>query len=142
MHKGVERVPTIRLVNVYVSDLDYAKDWYCKVLGFELAQDLPPLAAELRHEGIVFLLHQAKAPTARQFWTESMVTLAFATDDVHEAMKTLKASGVKLIHSEPQFSPLGDWFAFEDPFGNVHEMVQFNDENNSLNGSPESETTR
>ncbi len=26
MHKGVEMMPRIRLVNVYVSDLDYAKD--------------------------------------------------------------------------------------------------------------------
>ncbi len=96
------------------------------MLGFELAQDLPPLAVELQHEGITFLLHKAEAPNVRQFWADSMVTLALATNNVHETMKNLKASGVKLIHSEPQFSPLGDWFAFEDPFGNIHEMVQFN----------------
>lgn len=120
-------MPTIRLVNVYVSDLDYAKDWYCRVLGFEIAQDLPPLAAELQHEGITFLLHQAENPTSRKFWTDSMVTLAFTTDNVQETMKSLRESGVTLMHSEPQFSPLGDWFAFEDPFGNIHEMVQFND---------------
>lgn len=31
-------MPTIRLVNVYVSDLDYAKGWYCQVLGLELSR--------------------------------------------------------------------------------------------------------
>ncbi|MCL4351752.1 MAG: VOC family protein, partial [Firmicutes bacterium] len=97
-------MPTIRLVNVYVSDLDYAKDWYCQVLGFEVARDLPPLALELRHQGITFLLHKAENPTVRKFWMDSMVTLAFATDNVHKAMQNLKESGVKLIHSEPQFS--------------------------------------
>lgn len=85
------------------------------------------MAVELRHEGIIFLLHKAEKPTARQFWTDSMVTLAFATDNVDESMKSLKELGVTLLHREPQFSPLGEWFAFQDPFGNIHEMVQFND---------------
>ena len=55
-----------------------------------------------------------------------MVTLAVATDNVQETLKNLKTSGVKLIYSEQPFSSLGDWFALEDPFGNIHEMVQFN----------------
>ncbi|MCL6625330.1 VOC family protein, partial [Alicyclobacillus shizuokensis] len=44
-------MPQIRLINIYVSDLEQAKLWYCEILGFELAQDLPPLAAQLQHEG-------------------------------------------------------------------------------------------
>lgn len=120
-------MPTIRLVNIYVSDLNHAKDWYGQVLGFELVRDLPPLATQLRHDGITVLLHKAEDPTDRKFWRDSMGTLAFATNNAHESMKHLKEAGVKLVHSEPQFSPLGDWFAFEDPFGNIHEMVQFND---------------
>jgi predicted enzyme related to lactoylglutathione lyase len=53
-----------------------------------------------------------------------MVTLAFATHNVRETQKHLKESGVTLIHDEPQFSPVGEWFAFEDPFGNIREIVQ------------------
>ncbi len=98
-------MPTVRLVNVYFSDLAYAKDWYCKVLGFEMSQDLPTLAAELRHEGVTFLLHKAENSTVRKLGRDSMVTLAFATDNVRETMKRLKESGVTLIHPEPQFSP-------------------------------------
>lgn len=120
-------MPTVRLINVYVSDLEYAKDWYCKILGFEISQDLPPLAIQLRHEGLTFLLHRAENPTTQKFGTDSMLTLAFATNNVHESMKRLKESGVILLHEKPQFSPFGDWFAFEDPFGNIHEMVQFID---------------
>lgn len=77
-------MPTVRLINVYVSDLDYAKEWYCKVLGFEILRDLPPLAVELQHEGVTLLLHKAQQPTDRQFWRDSMVTLAFATDDIRK----------------------------------------------------------
>ncbi len=113
-------MPTLRRVNVYVSDLDYAREWYCQVLGFEVSEDLPPLAVELRHEDITFLLHKAEKPTVRQFWTDSMVTLAFATDNVHGSMKNLEELGVTLLHCEPQFFPVGDWFAFHDPFSGTY----------------------
>lgn len=56
-------MPTVRLVNVYVSDLEYAKKWYCEMLNFEIGQDLPPLAVQLKHDGITLLLHKAEQPS-------------------------------------------------------------------------------
>ncbi|MCL6452167.1 MAG: VOC family protein [Alicyclobacillus sp.] len=120
-------MPQIRLINIYVSDLERARKWYCDVLGFEIAQDLPPLAMELRHDGITLLLHKAERSARNQFWTDSMITLALATDDIRRDIERFRTMGVEILHDEPQFSPFGDWIAFNDPFGNVLELVQFNE---------------
>ncbi len=47
------------------------------------------------------------------------------TDDLESSLKDLKSKGVELIHETPQDCPVGVYAAFRDPFGNVHELIEF-----------------
>jgi len=47
------------------------------------------------------------------------------TDDLAATLNSLKEKGVELIHQTPQKCPVGVYAAFKDPFGNVHELLEF-----------------
>ena len=47
------------------------------------------------------------------------------TDDLKKKMKEFQEKGVEFIHPEVVQFPAGLFNAFKDPFGNVHEIVQF-----------------
>ncbi len=120
-------MPKICLIQINVSDMDKAIEWYCKTLGFEVSKEHYhyPVAVDLIHEGIRFLLHKAAKPTQIDYPNDAQTLICIQTEDIIASMNDLRSKGVELIHETPQDFPAGLYTAFRDPFGNVHELIEF-----------------
>jgi len=120
-------MPKICIIQINVSDLDKAMDWYCKTLGFEISKEHYnyPVAVDLIHEGCRLLLHKADKPTHIDYPDVAQTLICIQTDNIIANMNDLKSKGVELIHETSQNFPDGLYIAFRDPFGNVHELVEF-----------------
>jgi len=115
------------IIQISVSDLDKAIEWYCNTLGFKIAKQHynHPVAVDLIHKGCRLLLHKADKPARIDYPKVSQTLICFQVDDIAATIKDLKRKGVKFVHKTPQEFPAGLFAAFRDPFGNVHELVEF-----------------
>ncbi len=120
-------MPKVCLIQISVSDLDKAIDWYSTTLGFEVSKEHyhHPVAVDLVHEGCRLILHTADKPAYIDYPKVAQTLICIETDDLTAKMKDFKSKGVELIHDTPQKFPAGVYIAFKDPFGNVHELVEF-----------------
>jgi catechol 2,3-dioxygenase-like lactoylglutathione lyase family enzyme len=118
----------VGMVQINVPDLDKAVEWYTKKLDFEISKEHyhPPVAIDLVNEGIRLLLYKAEKETKIDYPKQAQSIIIFETEDLVEEMKNMKKNGVELIYDEPIQFPAGIFTAFRDPFGNVHEVVEFN----------------
>lgn len=117
----------VALVQINVSDLDAAIAWYRDALGFEVSKEHyhHPVAVDLVHEGCRLLLHRAEQPARIDYPDVAQTLVCFQTDDIAATMDSLRRHGAELLHDVPQPFPAGVFAAFRDPFGNVHELVEF-----------------
>ena len=113
-------------IQINVTDMDKAIDWYCNTLGFELSKKhyYHPVAVDLVHEGCRLILHIAEKPVHIDYPNVVQTLICIQTDDLVKTLNELKSKGVELIHEKPQKFPAGLFAAFKDPFGNVHELVE------------------
>ena len=117
----------VGMVQINVPDLDKAIEWYTEKLGFEVSKQhhYPPVAVDLVNEGIRLLLYKAEKETKIDYPKQAQSVIIFESENLVEEMKRMKENGVDLIHEEPIQFPAGIFTAFRDPFGNVHELVEF-----------------
>jgi lactoylglutathione lyase len=120
-------MPKVCIIQINVSDMDKAIEWYCKTLGFEVSKEHYhyPVAVDLVHEGCRLVLHEADKPTRIDYPSVAQTLICIQTPDLSANMEELKTKGVEFIHQTPQNFPAGAFAAFRDPFGNVHELVEF-----------------
>jgi len=111
-------------ISIYAHDLEKAAEFYSSVLGLKVKHKLPYIVV-LDHEGVDLVLCQAEKTAQSSYPAGSGVVLGFPTRNLQESMKTLKARGIALVHGEPQEFPEGQYVAFHDPSGNVHELLEF-----------------
>ncbi|MFC0523919.1 VOC family protein [Pontibacillus salicampi] len=115
------------IINIYVSDLDFAMEWYREVLDLQVKDQYNtyPIAVDVdTGNDMRLLLHKAEKDTNIEIWNESSTIITFEVSNLREKMKDLKERGVQLMSDEPQWFPDGDRIAFKDPFGNVHELAE------------------
>jgi lactoylglutathione lyase len=114
------------MIQISVSDLDKAIEWYSKTLGLEISKEHYHhlVAVDLVHRGIRFFLHRADKPTTIDYPNVSQTRIRIQTDNIVKKMDDLKHKGVELLHEIPQDFPAGKFTAFRDPFGNVHELLE------------------
>ena len=120
-------MPKVCIIQINVSDLDQTIEWYCKTLGFEVSKEHYhyPIAVDLVHEGCRLLLHIADKPAHIDYPNVAQTLICIQTHDLTASMNDLKRKGVEFIHEKPQNFPAGVFTAFRDPFGNVHELAEF-----------------
>jgi lactoylglutathione lyase len=118
--------PRICVVQVNVTDMDQAIDFYTGVLGFVVKSRASyPFAVVLDQDAFTFLLAKCDRSTTVEYPHVAQTLINIETADLAAALDDLKAKGVDLIHSEPQPCPPGLYAAFRDPFGNVLELLQY-----------------
>ena len=117
----------VALVQINVSDLDEAIAWYREVLGFTVAKEHyhHPVAVDLVHQSCRLLLHRAEQPAQIDYPNVAQTLICFETDNIAATLDSLRHSGAEVLHDDPQPFPAGLFAAFRDPFGNVHELVEF-----------------
>jgi len=113
---------------INVPDLEKAIEWYTKKLGFEVSKEhyYPTQAVDLvQKSGIRLLLYKVEKSVKIDYPNVNQSVIIFKTDDLKATMKKMKVNGVELIYPDAIEFPAGLFNAFKDPFGNIHEIVQF-----------------
>lgn len=118
-------MPNICVVQFNVVDMDTAIDFYCNKLGFEVERKDYEDLILLEHEGVSVLLCKVDKPHRIDYPNVAQTVVNFQVSDLRQTIKELKAKGVEFVHDEPQKCPVGIYAAIRDPFGNVHELVEF-----------------
>lgn len=124
----------LALVSVVVPDYDEALAFYAGVLGFERVEDTPvpeqgkrwvvvapPGAAECR-----LLLARASNEEQRSRignQTGGRVFLFLYTDDIDRDERRYREHGVVFVR-ERRREPYGQVAVFQDPFGNLWDLIQ------------------
>ena len=109
------------VVGLSVTDMDKAIEYYAS-LGFPVRdRKLYPHYVELDHEDhdrFVFILARTQRPSPQTL-------LNFETPDLIERMRELSEKGVTSLDAQPRTFPEGVNAAYEDPSGNVIELIEF-----------------
>ena len=111
-------------IQCFVSDLKIAKSFYQNVLGFNLVGESDKwLVFDI--SGIPFIVmsgaHQGLPK--RTYGTECATMLCLKSDDIERDYALLKAKGVSFF-SEINHVEQGRYVAFQDPEGNLLELIQ------------------
>ena len=119
-------------VSLFVSDQDRAKEFYTRVLGFELRQDAPlypgatnrwlAVAPPGAQTEVVLYLPDENWEHYKQVVGKSQA-LAFNVTDMKALHADLTAKGVKFVQ-EPDVQPWGTYAMIEDSEGNKLILVE------------------
>lgn len=119
----------INLITIWTDNIDKMKDFYSRVLGFKVKNDLGDYV-EFESEGVRFAicLRSVMYSYTSAYKDKSLgqaFELAFPCDsvaDLDKSYKGLLEAGAKGIH-EPENMPWNQRTAlFADPDGNIHEL--------------------
>jgi lactoylglutathione lyase len=126
---GIDRIDTIC---VFVSNQDRAKDFYTRVLGFELRADQPlypgasnrwvAVAPQGSMTDVILYLPDENWEHYRQVVGKSQA-LTFKVTDMKTTYQQLKDRGVKFVQ-EPDVQPWGTYATLEDSEGNHLLLVE------------------
>lgn len=135
MHQTVVKVEPFKEPRIYnygflIPDMGVGRDFYANKLGFVVrSEKYLPLDLPLGHpdKTFAFMLHVRPGVQAvRSDYPNAAPpnTLVLATRDLRAVMEELRKRGVKILTEQPLKGPRGDYVVFEDPFGNVSEVVE------------------
>ncbi|HWS99316.1 MAG TPA: VOC family protein [Pyrinomonadaceae bacterium] len=135
MHQTVVKAEPFKEPRLYnfgflVPDMQAARDFYGGKLGFVVrSEKYLPLDLPLGHtdKSFAFMLHYRPGVTrvlSDYPRSAPFNTLVLETDSLRAAAEALKARGVKILDAEPREGAPGSYLAFEDPFGNVSELLE------------------
>jgi len=106
--------------------MDVATDFYCKKLGFDvLSRKDYPNVVELAQKGFRLVLVKVSKAAQIDYPNIAQTLIAIQVDDLKTTLEDLKKKGVELIYNAPQKFPEGIYSAMKDPFGNVHELIEY-----------------
>lgn len=125
-------------IALVVNDYDEALDFYTKTLGFDLIEDTYQPEQDKRwvvvspqnSNGATILLAKASKPIQKEFvgnQAGGRVFLFLGTDDFYRDYDNLIAKGVEFVR-EPKVADYGIVAVFKDLYGNLWDLVQFNEE--------------
>jgi|GEM_PF-780716 len=124
----------VGIVQINVTDLDEAWQFYVDTLGLRgnwVMGRGNPFELQMGSDTPTVLVYQVQSAVKRNYPNETGVTLVFYTDDIRSTVTEWKAKGVSFVpipwardESGIAGTPFGPFIAFEDPFGNVHELLE------------------
>ena len=110
---------------VFVPDLEAADAFYEGVLGLRRERS-GDLFRRLRGPNFELVLFRcAEAGSSAGYSDRAGSAICLSVPSIREAMAYLEEHDVKLLHSDPQPGDGLSYVAFEDPFGTVHEIVEY-----------------
>lgn len=117
--------PKVYNFGLYVSDMNAGREFYENKLGFiARSERYLPLDMPLGHQDktFAFMLHYrdwVKPIKSEYPKTAPFYTIVFETNDLAQATKMMKQNNIKIITAKK-----GKPIVFEDPFGNISELVE------------------
>lgn len=119
-------MPRICVIQINVTDMDAAIDFYCNKLGFQVrSKDHYPQIVKLDHDPIPFLLFKVNRAARIEYPFVAQTLINIETEDLRTTLERLKHQGVTVLSAEPQSCPVGIYAAIQDPAGNVLELLEY-----------------
>ena len=110
---------------IFVPDLATADEFYEGVLGLARADGGDDFRVLRGSDFEVFLFKCADPTTSAGYGEGAGSSMCFAVTNILESMEHLRDHKVQLLHDEPQPGPGLKYVAFADPFGTVHEIIEY-----------------
>lgn len=118
-------MPKISVIQINVTDMDQAIDFYCNKLGFQIrSREHYPQIVKLEHQPTL-LLYKVDRAVSIEYPHVAQTLVNIETDDLASTLETLQKAGVEVIHKDPVDCPVGIYAAVRDPSGNVLELLQY-----------------
>lgn len=135
MHQTIVKVEPFKEPKIYnfgflIPDMQAGRDFYGNKLGFVVRSErYLPLDLPLGHKdkSFAFMLHYRPGVTpVKSDYPRAAAfnTLVFETRSLQAAVKGLRGRGIKILTGKPLKDAGGSYVAFEDPFGNVSELLE------------------
>lgn len=122
--------PRIASLNLAVTDLTKALDFYTKKIGFEIRTSIIPAGSNryakvgLTGQDVELALWEGQAPNPN--WKPGAgMPIVLAVDDCRRTFAEFKSRGVTFMQAEPDEKPWGIYANFSDPDGNAFTISQF-----------------
>lgn len=116
----------VRALAIYVTDMERAKEFYTKVLGFRVSAEVGPTLCFLKSRSgdIDLYLEGGKKPGSIDSESCRLSFFLGPKKSAFETYEALRAANVRLLQEAPEF--VGDdtyCFQFLDPDGNIIEVA-------------------
>ena len=117
-------------IQIFVSDVEKAKEWYSKVLGMKVIEEYPEIKSVLVELNGTRFYIETPCPEWGEGWDKVKIggrtPIIFVTDNIHQTVKELKKKRVKFVEEVSKRS-WGEYKAvFADPDGNEFNLVEGN----------------
>ncbi len=117
--------PKVFAVQVNVTDIDQAIAIYGE-LGFEVVtRDYHPQFVPMKNGRTRLTLHKVEKATETHP-NVARTNINLKIDNLDDAVQRLANNGFEVIHKTPQKAAVGIWKSIRDPFGNIINLMQFN----------------
>ncbi|UCD04379.1 MAG: VOC family protein [Candidatus Woesearchaeota archaeon] len=115
-------------IQIFVSDIEKARQWYSKVLEMNLIEEYPDFKCILMKLSDTEFDIGVPSPNWGEGWNKVKIggrtSIFFETDDIFKTVEELKKKGVKFIE-EPYKRSWGEYKAvFVDPDNNEFGLIQ------------------
>ena len=111
-------------VQSFVSDLGRARNFYERVLGLKLVKETPKwLIFDISGTTLVVMAGARPRQYGDTYDSKAGTVTCLLTDDIDRDYAELKAQGVSFF-SEVNEVPEGRYVGFQDPDGNLLELIQ------------------
>lgn len=110
---------------MFASDLEKAKDFYEIVLGFPFKTEDENSMTFLSGDLDLTIFKCEYDSTIENYAKTARSVFVFEVNSIAKEFANLKAKGVKFLHKTPAENESCFYAAFQDPFGNVHEIAQW-----------------
>ncbi len=114
----------LKTMMFFVSDISEAEHFYCDILGFLLKTKTDNSIAFV-HEGCDFIAFKCeKNAVVEDYSNVARSVFVFEVASIDKTFDDLCAKGVKFLHKKPSENDFSRYAAFQDPFGNIHEISE------------------
>src|SRR5690349_17150518 len=119
-------MPRICVIQINVTNMDEAIDFYSNKLGFEVAsRDHYPNIVKLASDPVPIILYRVEGGTQSNYPDAVQTLVNIETDDLEKSLTALKEKGARVLQENPQPCPVGIYAGVQDPSGNVIELVEY-----------------
>jgi predicted enzyme related to lactoylglutathione lyase len=119
-------MPKVCVLQINVTDMDQAIDFYCNKIGFEvLSREHYPQIIKLKNDSAPLLLFKVSKKTDIDYPNEAQTLINIETGNLKKSLRELREKGVDVIQDTPETCPVGIYAGVRDPFGNVFELIEY-----------------